>query len=111
MKNYRGGFNMSKKNVSLNIQEFQDLNLKKLFSKILNILALIERKHFLEKNPDEKANGFYGRQLSSGSVTLDISVPRTRNNSFRPFTENCCSTLIIIAINVDFLYKAFQKLA
>lgn len=75
---------MSKKDVSLNIQEFQDLNLKELFSKILNILALIERKHFLEKNPGEKANGFYDRQLSSGSVTLDISVPRTRNNTFRP---------------------------
>ena len=77
-------FNMSKKEVALDIQEFQDLNLKEVFSEILNILALIERKHFVENNPDEKANGFYERQLTSGSVTLDISVPRTRNNSFRP---------------------------
>ncbi len=76
---------MSIQKITPNDSFLQDLSFEEILSYALNLLALAERKLYLEHHPDDKGNGFYKRKLSSGSLTFNIDVPRTRNGSFRPF--------------------------
>jgi transposase-like protein len=43
-----------------------------------------ERAIFLEKETNNKANGFYPRSLTTGSFKLNLQVPRDRKSKFRP---------------------------
>ena len=76
---------MSKDKITFNDAFIQDLSFESILSYVLNLLALAERKLYLERHPEDKGNGFYRRKLSSGSLTFNIDVPRTRSGSFRPF--------------------------
>ena len=67
-----------------NNKDFQDFSMQELISHILNLLALAERKLYLEAQSNDKANGFFKRNLSSGPLTFKLKVPRTRNGGFRP---------------------------
>jgi len=43
-----------------------------------------ERSVFLENSPDNKRNGYYPRNLTTGSWRLRVNMPRDRNGEFRP---------------------------
>ncbi|ADQ05534.1 transposase mutator type [Caldicellulosiruptor owensensis OL] len=58
--------------------------LKKLLEDLLDWFMLSEREIYLSKNDDDKGNGFYDRKLATPIGNLEISVPRTREGSFRP---------------------------
>jgi len=76
---------MSNQNLTPNTDFFKSLSFEELVSYALNLLALADRKLYLEQHPDDKGNGFYKRKLPSGSLTFNINVPRTRSGQFRPF--------------------------
>ena len=59
--------------------------IKRLFEEVLNQIMKAEREIFLKDDPGNKANGFYPRSLSEGSLNLDLKVPRDRQGNFRPF--------------------------
>ncbi|WPX09238.1 IS256 family transposase [Anaerocellum danielii] len=58
--------------------------LKQLLEHLLNCIMLSERKIYLDKNQNDKGNGFYDRMLSTPVGNLELSVPRTRTSNFRP---------------------------
>ena len=76
---------MSKSKLTTNQGSFQDFSFSDMISYILNLLAAAERNIYLQQHPEDKGNGFYNRNLSSGSLSFQLDVPRTRSNSFRPF--------------------------
>jgi transposase-like protein len=51
---------------------------------LLNALMKKEREIFLRDSIDNKANGYYERQLACFLGNLGISVPRDRKSEFRP---------------------------
>lgn len=51
---------------------------------LLNALMKKEREIFLRDSIDNKANGYYERQLACFLGNLGISVPRDRRSEFRP---------------------------
>lgn len=63
--------------------------LPELFANFLKFLMVKDRKRYLEfatqLYPDEKANGFYKRNLNSGYGPVEVDVPRTRSSEFRPY--------------------------
>lgn len=58
--------------------------MKELLEYLLDWIMFSEREIFLEKNENDKGNGFYDRTLTTPAGKLEISVPRTRNSNFRP---------------------------
>lgn len=61
-----------------------DLNLRQILATALKALNEAERSQFLDRRDDDKANGFYERSLTLGSIPLDVEVPRARSGEFRP---------------------------
>lgn len=65
-----------------------DLNekiaMKKFLEELLNQFMYSERGIFLDKDYNNKGNGYYPRDLNSGSFNLNLSVPRDRFGNFRP---------------------------
>lgn len=59
--------------------------IKALLEDTLNQLMLSERGIFLDKDENNKGNGFYRRDLATSGGDLELSVPRDRKNGFRPF--------------------------
>jgi transposase-like protein len=57
--------------------------LKRFLEEMLNEIMRAERKIFLEKDQGNKGNGYYGRDLVTGSLKLNLDVPRDRNSKFR----------------------------
>jgi len=57
--------------------------LSSLLEKIINIIMLAERDVYLNNNSDVK-NGFSPKILNTQFDKLELSVPRTRYNNFRP---------------------------
>ena len=51
---------------------------------LLSNLGAAERKALLSIASQDKANGFYPRSLSVGSLPVEVEVPRTRSGDFRP---------------------------
>ena len=60
------------------------LSLREILAAALKALNEAERRQFLNRADDDKANGFYERSLKLGSIPLDVEVPRTRSAEFRP---------------------------
>jgi transposase-like protein len=58
--------------------------LKRFFEEMLNEIMRAERTIFLEKDQGNKGNGYYQRDLVTGSLKLNLDVPRDRNGKFRP---------------------------
>lgn len=61
-----------------------DFSLRDLLGVLLSSLGEGERKAYLAKESQDKANGFYPRALQIGSLPIEVEVPRTRNGKFRP---------------------------
>jgi transposase-like protein len=82
------------------LDKMEDLNLDKVLDEIskidsregiktiaallLNELMKKEREIYLRESIDNKANGYYERQLACFLGNLGISVPRDRKSEFRP---------------------------
>jgi len=62
----------------------QRIALKHFFEKMLNEIMRAERTIFLEKDQGNKGNGYYKRDLVTGSLKLNLDVPRDRQGKFRP---------------------------
>ena len=84
---------MKTNNSTLNIQEelFNLLKnsdsrneLKSYLENLYSVLMIKDREQFLKTNPDSIGNGFYDRDLNTSLGTLNLSVPRTDSNAFRP---------------------------
>ncbi len=56
---------------------------------LLNELMSKEREIYLREGIDNKANGYYERQLACFLGNLGLSVPRDRNGEFRPEILPC----------------------
>jgi putative transposase len=72
-KHFKGGLNTQEK-----------LAMSRLLEELLEEIMKGEREVFLEKEPNNKGNGYYSRSLSAGSFKLNLNVPRDRNGEFRP---------------------------
>ena len=63
-----------------------DFSLRELLGALVSSVGQAERQAYLNKQSQDKGNGFYPRSLSIGSVPIEIEVPRTRSGNFRPAT-------------------------
>ena len=54
------------------------------FKKMLEEIMLKERKEYLEENRNTRANGYYQRRPRTILGELELDVPRTRDNGFKP---------------------------
>ena len=61
-----------------------DFSLRELLGLLISSTGAAERSVYLEKEPTDKANGFYDRSLQLGTIPVDVRVPRTRTGEFRP---------------------------
>jgi len=59
--------------------------IRALLEDTINQLMLSERGIFLDKDEENKGNGFYRRNLGTSQGNLELSVPRDRKNGFRSF--------------------------
>ena len=60
--------------------------MSKLIEFLVNLIMKLERDVFCKNNCEgNKANGYYDRSLNSGSMKLNLKVPRDRNGDFRPY--------------------------
>ncbi|MGC9091611.1 MAG: IS256 family transposase [Fervidicoccaceae archaeon] len=75
---------VGKKYFGEELQGEQKLALKYFFEEMLNELMRAERDVFLEKDTRNKGNGYYQRDLVTGSLRLNLDVPRDRRGKFRP---------------------------
>jgi hypothetical protein len=57
-----------------------ELSLRQILATAWKALNEAERRQFLNRADDDKANGFYERSLKLGSIPLDLEVPRTRSD-------------------------------
>ncbi|HOL58019.1 MAG TPA: IS256 family transposase [Spirochaetota bacterium] len=58
--------------------------IQELLSYLLNIIMNKERELHLSQFDNDKANGYYSRDLITSSGNLNINVPRVRKGNFRP---------------------------
>src|SRR5205085_8349477 len=61
-----------------------DVSLRELLGMLISSVGAGERKAYLSRVAEDKANGFYDRNLQVGTIPVDIQVPRTRSGQFRP---------------------------
>src|SRR5437667_620766 len=61
-----------------------DVSLRELLGMLISSVGASERKAYLSRESQDKANGFYDRNLQVGTIPIDIQVPRTRSGQFRP---------------------------
>jgi len=61
-----------------------DVSLRQLLGMLISSVGVSERKAYLSCEPEDKGNGFYGRDLEVGTIPVAIQVPRTRSGQFRP---------------------------
>ena len=64
--------------------DLADMSLREVLGVLLSNLGEGERKAYLARESQDKANGFYPRTVQLGSLPIDVEVPRTRNGGFRP---------------------------
>jgi transposase-like protein len=59
--------------------------MRQLLEDLLDEIMKGERTVFLERSLENKGNGYYPRELTTGSWKLDVNVPRDRRGDFRPY--------------------------
>ena len=62
----------------------RQLSSAQILQSVINQLMRAERSLHLENDPQDKANGYYPRDLGSATGTLHLQVPRDRYGDFRP---------------------------
>jgi len=59
--------------------------IKELLEMLLNAIMMKEREVYLQRHPEDRANGFYERRLGLRFSEVDLKVPRVRfGRQFRP---------------------------
>lgn len=66
------------------IQNGDNIGPAQILQTAMNLLMLAERNLHLEHSPNDKANGFFERELGTPIGTVNLKVPRDRNGDFRP---------------------------
>lgn len=67
------------------IRNGEKVGMPELLESIVSDIMRLERDTFLQRVPDESANGFYSRTLQLAIGKLDLKVPRVRHGKeFRP---------------------------
>ena len=61
-----------------------DVSVRELLGMLISSVGASERKAYLSRVSEDKANGFYDRNLQVGTIPVDIEVARTRSGRFRP---------------------------
>lgn len=59
--------------------------MRQLLEDLVDEIMKGERGVFLDRDGDNKGNGYYPRELTTGSWKLGINVPRDRRGDFRPY--------------------------
>ena len=62
----------------------KQLSTAQILQTVINQLMRAERSLHLEQHPQDKANGYYQRNLGSPNGTIHLEVPRDRQGDFRP---------------------------
>jgi putative transposase len=76
---------LAKKDVDQLLQTgLADCSIRELLGLLVSSAGAAERTVYLEKEPDDKSNGFYDRSLQLGTIPIEVRVPRTRTGDFRP---------------------------
>jgi len=70
--------------LELALADLGHYTLREVLGEALSSLARGERSAYLDRVPDDKGNGSYGRFVNVGSVPVPLDVPRTRTGGFRP---------------------------
>lgn len=73
-----------RKHFSDNMKPNEKVAMHRFLEELLNEIMKGERSIFLENSLNNKGNGYYPRELTTGSWRLNINVPRDRNGDFRP---------------------------
>lgn len=94
-----------------------------LLATVLTLLGIAHRRVHLQKNPDDRANGFYSRNLSVGPIPVTVQVPTTRSSNFRPaflpprykrslpqLSEDMLAELLMAASSASALAAALRSL-
>ena len=68
---------------NLSFDSLSDSALSDLYSDFINSIMLVERRNYLINN-DDYANGFRPKTLQNAAEKIELNVPRTRTNNFRP---------------------------
>ncbi len=66
------------------IRPQEKIAIRQLLEELLDEIMKSERSIFLENSINNKGNGYYPRELTTGSWKLNLNVPRVRNGDFRP---------------------------
>ena len=66
------------------LQNNNNIGSAQILQTAMNLLMLAERNLHLENTTENKANGFFERQLGTSLGTINLKVPRDRNGDFRP---------------------------
>ena len=104
-------------------QQQGSISATELVGGLLSLLASAERRTFLAHNESDRANGFYERTLSLGTLPTTINVPRTRSGNFRPnflppryrrslpgISENLLAELLMASTSTNALNAALKSL-
>ncbi len=67
-----------------NAEVSQKLAMRHLLEDLVDAIMKGERNIFLGNSMDNKGNGYYPRDLTTGSWRLQVNVPRDRKGDFRP---------------------------
>jgi putative transposase len=61
-----------------------NLGASQILQTAMNLLMLAERNIYLQNTSENKANGFFERELGTTLGSIKLNVPRDRNGDFRP---------------------------
>ena len=66
------------------IQNGDNIAPAQILQTAMNLLMVAERNLHLQNSVQDKANGFFDRELGTALGTINLKVPRDRNGDFRP---------------------------
>lgn len=84
MKTNNNNLNIQEELINLLKNSDSRNELKTHLETLYSTLMLKDREQFLKNNQDNIGNGFYDRDLNTSLGALNLSVPRTDSNAFRP---------------------------
>jgi putative transposase len=66
------------------IQAGDNITPAQILQSAMNLIMVAERNLHLQNSIDDKGNGFFDRELGTGTGRINIRVPRDRDGDFRP---------------------------
>ena len=84
MTNNINNYNATIEDIVNNIKQESNMAPAQILQTAMNLLMLAERNLHLQYTSDNKANGFFDRELGTTLGNIKLKVPRDRNSDFRP---------------------------